>query len=101
MERVENIATEGLGSYKEALAQAYEGELDGVENVVWSARARYRALRFALYQRRARRAEAKPVSAAAAKRMRLSLKPRVMRRPALRMQPALPGRPRQKPSKDG
>lgn len=65
MERVENLATEGLGSYKEALAQAYEGELDGVENVVWSARARYRALRFALYQRRARRAEAKPLSAAA------------------------------------
>jgi CPA2 family monovalent cation:H+ antiporter-2 len=58
MERVENIATEGLGSYKEALAQAYEDELDGVENVVWSARARYRAARFALYQRRARRAEA-------------------------------------------
>jgi CPA2 family monovalent cation:H+ antiporter-2 len=36
MERVENIATEGLGSYKQALAQAYEDELDGVENVVWS-----------------------------------------------------------------
>jgi hypothetical protein len=36
MERVEELATEGLGSYKEALAQAYEDELDGVENVVWS-----------------------------------------------------------------
>ncbi len=56
MERVENIANEGLGSYKQALAQAYEDELDGVENVVWAARARYRAARFALYQRRTRRA---------------------------------------------
>ncbi|SOE11609.1 CPA2 family monovalent cation:H+ antiporter-2 [Hoeflea halophila] len=60
MERVEDIATEGLVSYKQALAQAYEDELDGVENVVWATRARYRAVRFALYQRRARRAGGKP-----------------------------------------
>jgi CPA2 family monovalent cation:H+ antiporter-2 len=43
------------GSYKQALAQAYEDELDGVENVVWAARARYRAARFALYQRKMRK----------------------------------------------
>jgi len=59
MERVEDLASEGVGSYKQALARAYEDELDGVENVVWAARARYRALRFALYQRRARRSEGK------------------------------------------
>jgi CPA2 family monovalent cation:H+ antiporter-2 len=51
------MASEGLGSYKQALAQAYEDELDGVENVVWAARARYRAARFALYQRTPRRAQ--------------------------------------------
>jgi CPA2 family monovalent cation:H+ antiporter-2 len=61
MERVENMASEGLGSYKEALANAYEGEIDGVENVVWAIRARYRAARFALYQRRVRRAGAEAV----------------------------------------
>jgi CPA2 family monovalent cation:H+ antiporter-2 len=66
MERVENMASEGLGSYKQALAQAYEDELDGVENVVWAARARYRAARFALYQRRARRADAQSANAGAA-----------------------------------
>ncbi len=60
MERVEDLANEGLGSYKQALAQAYEDELDGVENAMWAVRARYRAARFALYQRRARRAQAKP-----------------------------------------
>ncbi|WP_340161388.1 cation:proton antiporter [uncultured Hoeflea sp.] len=59
MERVEDMASEGLGSYKQALAQAYEDELDGVENVVWATRARYRAVRFALYQRRVRRAGGK------------------------------------------
>ncbi|WP_420410384.1 cation:proton antiporter [Hoeflea sp.] len=58
MERVENMASEGLGSYKEALANAYEGEIDGVENVLWAIRARYRAARFALYQRRVRKAGA-------------------------------------------
>ena len=64
MERVEELASEGMGSYKQALAQAYEDELDGVENVMWAVRARYRAARFALYQRRVRRsaarAEARP-----------------------------------------
>lgn len=64
MERVENLASEGLGSYKEALSRAYETELDGVGNVVWAGRARYRAVRFALYQRRARRAEAESSNAA-------------------------------------
>ncbi|MCC0037339.1 MAG: hypothetical protein H6887_18990, partial [Hoeflea sp.] len=59
MERVEELANEGLGSYREALAQAYEGELDGVENVMWALRARYRAARFALYQRRARKSAAR------------------------------------------
>ncbi|WP_422371078.1 cation:proton antiporter [Hoeflea sp.] len=58
MERVENMASEGWGSYKQALANAYEGEIDGVENALWAIRARYRAARFALYQRRNRRAEA-------------------------------------------
>jgi monovalent cation:H+ antiporter-2, CPA2 family len=58
MERVENMASEGWGSYKQALANAYEGEIDGVENVLWAVRARYRAARFALYQRRIRRAGA-------------------------------------------
>jgi CPA2 family monovalent cation:H+ antiporter-2 len=52
MERVEDLASESLSSYKQALAQAYEDELDGVENVVWATRARYRAARFALYQRK-------------------------------------------------
>ena len=59
MERVEDMASEGLGSYKQALSQAYEDELDGVENVVWATRARYRAVRFALYQRKARRSAGK------------------------------------------
>lgn len=59
MERVEDVVNEGVGSYKEALAQAYEDELGGVENAMWAARARYRAARFALYQRRARRAALK------------------------------------------
>ena len=59
MERIEELANEGLGSYKEALARAYEDELDGVENIVWATRARYRAVRFALYQRRTRNAAAK------------------------------------------
>ncbi|MEP3435605.1 MAG: cation:proton antiporter [Hoeflea sp.] len=59
MERVEDLANEGLGSYREALARAYEDELDGVENVMWAVRARYRAARFALYQRRARRTAVK------------------------------------------
>tara|TARA_R110002020_G_scaffold137805_1_gene307426 strand:- start:1350 stop:2867 length:1518 start_codon:yes stop_codon:yes gene_type:complete len=59
MERVEDLANEGLESYKQALSQAYEDELEGVENVMWAVRARYRALRFALYQRRARRSAAK------------------------------------------
>ena len=63
MERVEELANEGLGSYREALAQAYEGELDGVENVMWALRARYRAARFALYQRRARKAAARAEAA--------------------------------------
>ncbi|MDP3526280.1 MAG: cation:proton antiporter, partial [Hoeflea sp.] len=62
MERVEELASEGLGSYKQALAQAYEGELDGVENLMWALRARYRAARFALYQRRARRMAAQPLT---------------------------------------
>ncbi|MDP2734370.1 MAG: cation:proton antiporter, partial [Hoeflea sp.] len=66
MERVEDLANEGQGSYKQALTQAYEGELDGVENVLWAVRARYRALRFALYQRRVRRAAAGPEGTAAA-----------------------------------
>ncbi|WP_081963720.1 cation:proton antiporter [Hoeflea sp. BAL378] len=64
MERVEELANEGLDSYKQALSQAYEDELDGVENVMWAVRARYRALRFALYQRRARRSAAKAGAAA-------------------------------------
>jgi CPA2 family monovalent cation:H+ antiporter-2 len=55
MERVEDLASESLSSYKQALAQAYEGELDGVENVMWAVQgALPRAIRFALYQRRMR-----------------------------------------------
>ncbi|MDF1609599.1 cation:proton antiporter [Hoeflea sp. YIM 152468] len=65
MERVEDLASEGLGSYKQALSQAYEDELDGVENIMWWARARYRAVRFALYQRRARRSASKAEADAA------------------------------------
>ncbi|OCW58606.1 cation:proton antiporter [Hoeflea olei] len=59
MQRVGDLASEGLVSYKQALSRAYEDELDGVENVMWAVRARYRALRFALYQRRMRRQAAK------------------------------------------
>jgi CPA2 family monovalent cation:H+ antiporter-2 len=62
MERVEDLASESLSSYKQALAQAYEDELDGVENVVWATRARYRAARFALYQRKMRKSALKTES---------------------------------------
>ncbi|MBW3095939.1 cation:proton antiporter [Pseudohoeflea coraliihabitans] len=65
MERIERIAASGLGPYREALRLAYEGELGEVERgrqaidrAFWWGRLRYRAGRFALYQRRARKAAA-------------------------------------------
>jgi len=66
MERIEQIAVSGLGTYRQALQLAYAGELGEVERgreavgeAVWWGRARYRAARFALYQRRARKQKLK------------------------------------------
>ncbi len=62
MERVERIAVSGLGTYREALRLAYEGELGTVERqreslseAFWWGRLRYRAARFAIYQKRSRK----------------------------------------------
>ena len=62
MERIERIAVSGLGTYREALKLAYEGELGEVERsrealseAYWWGRLRYRAARFALYQKRSRK----------------------------------------------
>ncbi|MAY62410.1 MAG: sodium:proton antiporter [Rhizobiales bacterium] len=66
MERVERIAASGLGTYREALRLAYEGELGSVgrrreslSEAFWWGRLRYRAARFAVYQKRSRKARAK------------------------------------------
>lgn len=64
MERIEHIASQRLGTYREALAAAYEDEAALVDDAVWNVRARYRALRFALYQRRTRKAAARAGEAA-------------------------------------
>ncbi len=62
MERIERMTAASLGTYREALALAYKGELGEVQrgrvalgSMVWALRARYRAGRFALYQRRSRK----------------------------------------------
>ena len=59
MERIEEIASQRLGTYRDALSAAYEDEAAAVDNALWKVRARYRAMRFALYQRRLRKAAAK------------------------------------------
>ena len=59
MERIEDIASQRLGTYREALSAAYHDEAAVVDDALWKVRARYRALRFAFYQRRTRKAAAK------------------------------------------
>ncbi|PWV99272.1 CPA2 family monovalent cation:H+ antiporter-2 [Hoeflea marina] len=70
MERIERIASESLDTYRHALAEAYQDELgevergrEALEEAFWWSRARYRAARFALYQRRARRASVRTAAA--------------------------------------
>lgn len=74
MERIERIAASGLGTYREALKLAYEGELGEVERrrealseAFWWGRLRYRAARFAVYQKRSRKARTKMPPAEPAK----------------------------------
>ena len=59
MHRVEDLASEGYSSYREALANAYAGEIDNVGEGLWWLKVRYRAGRIALRKRRTRRAEMK------------------------------------------
>ncbi|MEZ5812041.1 MAG: cation:proton antiporter [Rhizobiaceae bacterium] len=56
--RVEDLATKGYSSYREALAEAYASELENVGEGLWWVRARYRAGRMAMHKRRARKAKA-------------------------------------------
>ncbi len=59
MHRIEDLASEGYSSYREALANAYAGEIDNVGEGLWWIKVRYRAGRIAFRRRKARRAEAK------------------------------------------
>jgi CPA2 family monovalent cation:H+ antiporter-2 len=59
MHRIDELATEGYSSYREALADAYADELENVEEGMWSLKVRYRAGRMALRKRKAKRRAAK------------------------------------------
>lgn len=50
--RVEDLATTGYSSYREALTEAYSQEIENVEEGLWWLRVRYRAGRLALHKRR-------------------------------------------------
>lgn len=64
MHRLEKIAAEEYSSYREAFADAYSDEIENVEEGVWSARVRYRAMRLALRKRKTRRLLKKEQAAA-------------------------------------
>lgn len=57
--RVEDLATEGYSSYREALSEAYAAEIENVGVGLMWLRVRYRAGRFALYRRGVRKAQAR------------------------------------------
>ncbi len=57
--RVEDMASQGYNSYREALSEAYSSELENVGEGVFKIRLLYRAWRLAKYRRKARRGEAK------------------------------------------
>lgn len=59
MHRMENIASEELQDYREALAIAYAREGEAFAGARWSIRLRYRALRLARHHRKLRRAQQK------------------------------------------
>ncbi|WP_457936484.1 cation:proton antiporter domain-containing protein [Mesorhizobium sp. 10J20-29] len=66
MHRIEEAAVENYASYREALAEAYGGELDNVEEGLWWLKVRYRAGRIARRKRRlAKLAARKPAAATA------------------------------------
>lgn len=55
MHRIEDLASEGYSSYREALAEAYHNEIETAEEGLWWLRVRHRALRMARTKRRAAR----------------------------------------------
>lgn len=57
--RVEDMATEGYSSYREAISEAYASEIENVGSGMMWLRVRYRAGRMALYRRRVRKAKAR------------------------------------------
>ncbi|UUP16165.1 cation:proton antiporter [Nitratireductor thuwali] len=57
MHRIEGAAVHGFSSYREALSEAYAGEIENVGEGLWWVRARYRAGRKAWRKWRTRRAE--------------------------------------------
>ena len=52
MHRLEAIAMENFSSYREALSEAYSGEIENVEEGLWWVKVRYRAGRIARRRRR-------------------------------------------------
>ena len=66
MHRIEDLASEGYSSYREALAEAYHHEIETAEEGLWWLQVRRRALRMARTKRRAAREarrNAKPLPA--------------------------------------
>lgn len=55
MHRIEDLASEGYSSYREALAEAYHNEIETAEEGLWWLRVRRRALRMARAKRRTKR----------------------------------------------
>nr|WP_244423560.1 cation:proton antiporter [Nitratireductor pacificus] len=66
MRRIEDVAAKGFSSYREALSEAYAGEIENVGEGLWWMRARYRAGRMTLRKWRVRRAQEKAAKSAAA-----------------------------------
>ncbi len=66
MHRIEDLASEGYSSYREALTEAYANEIENVGEGLWWLKVRRRAFRMAASRRRARRAEKLAAATAAA-----------------------------------
>ena len=52
MHRFEKIAMDNFSSYRDALAEAYQDEIENVEEGLWWLKVRYRAGRIARRKRR-------------------------------------------------
>lgn len=66
MHRLEAIAMDNYSSYREALTEAYAGEIENMEEGLWWVRVRYRAGRIARHRRRERKHATHATTAGAA-----------------------------------